>query len=471
MCCGTEFKMTQASIRIRLTSWYGTLLMVTIATLGVAVYMLMAQALLKRVDSMLDFEFEEAAERLTAGQPAEGLTNAPAAFHEAYLLRVLTSDGRLLAQSPSLRGVPIPMLSPSRGEIKASRHVTARLGALGLCRIVTGVLGSGEDPRVVQIATPLASYESELADLRVILWTILPAGLVIATIGGYWLAGRALAPVGRMTAAARRISAANLGERIEVVSAGDELGRLAETLNAMLDRIDRAFIAMRRFTADAAHEFKTPLASVRAEAEVTLLALRSPVEYQETLRSVIEEVERLARLADRLLLLACEDSGASLLRQRVQLDEATRAAVACAAEAAMQAGITLVVEDLPGVEVEGDPDMLRQVFDNLLDNALKYTPPFGIVTVRGHCINDQAIIEVSDTGVGIPADALPRVFDRFFRVDASRSRRTGGTGLGLSIAKAVVERHGGTIEAASTLGQGSTFRILLPILDKFSTVM
>lgn len=454
--------MTPASIRIRLTTWYGTLLVMTIAGLGIAVYMLMAQSLMKRVDAMLDFEFEEAAERLTAGQPAEGLTNAPAAFHEAFLLRIMTPDGQTLAQSPSLNGQPIPV--PGLGTVeKASSHLSAKLGALGSCRVVTGAIGSDAEHRIVQIATSLASYEGELAELRVVLWTILPAGLVVATVGGYWLAGRALAPVERMTEAAQRISAANLGERIEVTNAGDELGQLGETLNAMLDRIDHAFVATCRFTADAAHELKTPLASIRAEAEVALLAPRSTDEYEETLRSIVEETERLARLADRLLLLSREDADASLPRRLIRLDEALRAATDHAAEAAAHARILLQVEDLPHVEVEGDHELLRQVFDNLLENAVKYTPAGGVVTVRGRCIDHRAIVEVSDTGVGIPDEALPRVFDRFFRVDTSRSRRTGGTGLGLSIAKAVIERHGGTTEATSTLGQGSTFRVLLPM--------
>jgi heavy metal sensor kinase len=460
--------MTWASIRVRLTAWYGLLLMVTIAGLGVAVCMLMGQALLKRADAMLDFEFQETAERLNAGEPADGLTNAPAAFHEAYLLRILTPDGRTLAQSPSLNGHDIPV--PDVQDVgRPSHHVSVSLGVLGSCRVATGAVGSETSRRIVQIATPLEPYERELTELRDVLWTILPAGLVVATIGGYWLAGRSLAPVERMTEAARRISAANLSERVVVANAGDELGGLGVTLNAMLDRIDRAFAAMRRFTADASHELKTPLASIRAEAEVALLALRSPDEYEETLRSIVAEADRLGRLTDRLLLLSSEDAGAGLPKRSVRLDEAMRTAADHAVEASARAGVSLHVEDLPRVEVEGDADLLRQVFDNLLDNAVKYTPSGGRVTVRGRCIDGLAIVEVSDTGVGIPGDALPRVFDRFYRVDPSRSRRTGGNGLGLSIAKAVIERHGGTTEVSSAPGRGSTFRVLLPIGPKGSS--
>jgi heavy metal sensor kinase len=453
--------MTRASIRLRLTAWYGGLLTATIAALGFAASTLMAQSLLKRVDAMLDFEFAEAAERLDSGRPPEGLADAPAAFHETYLLRILGPGGEPLAESPGLEGRPLPV-PPGLRAGDPPAHASVALGGRGRFRAAAGAVGSGAGLRIVQIATPLAPYEQELAELRDVLWAILPAGLAAATIGGYWLAGRALAPVDRMTEAARRISAANLGERLAVANAGDELGRLAETLNAKLDRIDREFAATRRFTADAAHELRTPLASIRTEAEACLIAPRSLDDYEETLRSIVEEAERLSRLADRLLALSSEDSRASLPRRWTRLDEAVQEAVDHAAPAADRAGIAIRIDGLPRVEVQGDRDLLRQVFDNLLDNAIKYTPAGGVVTVRGRRDGDRAIVEIDDTGVGIPADAIPRIFDRFYRADPSRNRRTGGTGLGLSIAKAVVERHGGAVEATSEPGRGSTFRVLLP---------
>jgi heavy metal sensor kinase len=449
--------MAPPSIRLRLAAWYGALLMVTIAGLGVAVCMLTARSLLGRVDAALDFEFEEAAERLAGGRSAD----APAAFHEAYLLRILLPDGRTLAQSPVLDGLSFP--TPDAGGVGGPPgHVSVRLSGLGPCRVVTGAVGTGARRRVVQIAASLAPYEGELAELKGVLWAILPAGLVVATGGGYWLAGRALAPVQRMTETAQRISAANLGDRIEVANPTDELGRLGVTINEMLDRIDRAFAATRRFTADAAHELRTPLASIRAEAEVALLARRSPEDYETALCSVVEEVERLSRLTDRLLLLAQGDSGASLPRRPIRLDDVVRAAVGDAAGTASREGVALRIGGLPRFEVQGDQDLLRQAFDNLLDNAVKYTPAGGVVTVRGCRDGARAVVEVCDTGVGIPPEALPRVFDRFYRVDASRDRRTGGTGLGLSIVKAVVERYDGTVEASSTPGEGSTFRVSLP---------
>lgn len=449
--------MPRASLRVRLTAWNAALVMATIAGLGLATYMLLSQALLRRVDGMLDFEFEEAAERLVHGESAKVLTDLPAAFHEVYLLRILDPEGRVEVESAGLAGLPLP---PEADRVDGpSSHADARIPGVGRCRVVSGTV----EGRVVQIATPLKSYEQDLAALRGVLWTILPAGLAFSTLGGYWLAGRTLAPVGWMTEAARRISAANLGERIEVVHEDDELGRLATTLNAMLDRIDRAFVAARRFTADAAHELKTPLASLRAEVEVALILPRSSDDYRDALRSVVEEAERLSRLAERLLILSAEDAGVELPRRSFRLDEVVREAAEHASEAADRAGLMLELQELPESVVAGDRDLIRQVFDNLLENALKYTPAGGAVRVRGRHDEGRAVVEVIDTGLGIPPEAIQRVFDRFYRVDVSRSRRTGGTGLGLSIVRAVVERHGGTADAESTPGRGSTFRVSLPV--------
>lgn len=454
--------MPRASIRTRLTMWYGGVLVLTLVGLGVAVYLLMSRVSLDRVDAMLDFEFREAAERLASGRTPESLAEEPAAFHESYMLRVLDERGRVLAQSERLRGQPSP-LPAGRPPEGRRLYASVTLGPLGVCRVISDGVATGSGRRIVLIATSLDAWRTELSELRGVLWTILPAGLLAATLGGYWLAASSLAPIGRMAEAARRVSAKNLGERLVVANPDDELGRLAATLNAMLDRIDRGFAAARRFTADAAHELKTPVASIRSEAEVTLLSRRSPEDYERTLRSVVEEAARLARLADRLLALSREDAGGTGGFRPVRLDLTVREAADVARDAARRAGLDFRVEEVPAVSVDADPESLRQVFDNLLDNAVKYTPAGGRIAVRGRCTNGRTVIEVSDTGVGIPAEALPRIFDRFFRADPSRSRRTGGAGLGLSITRAIAERHGGTVEVESRPGTGSTFRVTLPV--------
>ena len=247
----------------------------------------------------------------------------------------------------------------------------------------------------------------------------------------------------------------------------DELGRLSATLNAMLDRLDQTFAAMRRFTADASHELKTPLATIRTEAEVALQTARSFRDLAEVMESIVEESGRLGRLADRLLDLSREDSREPTEHVPAsRLDLAVREAVSRAEVSALRAGVALRLTDFSRAIVAADPDRLAQVFDNLLDNAVKYNRSGGSVLVRGWFEDGESVVEIADTGLGIPTEALDRVFDRFYRVDPSRSRRTGGIGLGLSIVRVLVESLGGRIEVESNLGVGSTFRIRLPLLRK-----
>jgi len=455
--------MAPASIRARMTSGYVVVLMLTLLGSGVAVYVLLSRALVQRVDEMLDFELAEARERLAAGLPIEELSQEPAAFHETFLLRILAADGRVLAQSSRLdrHSVALPAKLPSGA---GTYHWDARLGGSNSYRWVIGEARNGTERMFVQIATSREALEDELEKVRRVLLTMLPAGALAAAFGGYWMAGRALVPVQRMTEAAHRISADNLGDRITVACSHDELGQLATTLNAMLDRIDQAFAASRRFTADAAHELRTPIASIRAEAELCLRSRREIPEYEQILGSVLEEAERLTRLTDRLLLLSRNDAEARFPVRSLRLDLLVARLAEGLQPTARKAGLELRVEELPPVVVDGDDDLLSQAFDNLLDNAVKYTGAGGTITVRGGSDDGWACVEISDTGIGIPEELLPRVFDRFYRVDPSRSRHTGGTGLGLSIARSVIQRHGGTINVMSRRGSGSRFLVSLPTI-------
>jgi signal transduction histidine kinase len=295
-----------------------------------------------------------------------------------------------------------------------------------------------------------------------------------------------------MTQAARRIEAERLAERLEGAEADDELGRLARTLNEMLARLEAGFAQVRRFSADASHELRTPLTILKGEIEVALRSAREPAEYEKILASALEEVERMARLVDDLLMLSRADAGALRWdRELVELDRLVEEVAKQGEVLGRGREIQVAIQSLEPLIAHGDEQRLRQLLLNLVGNAVKYTPPAGRVTLSlrrvggesdgpptssleavpnrpiGQLANcppiEWAEIAVSDTGVGIPPEALPRIFERFYRVDGARSREAGGTGLGLCIAKTIAEAHGGTIRVQSAPGVGSTFTVLLPL--------
>jgi heavy metal sensor kinase len=243
----------------------------------------------------------------------------------------------------------------------------------------------------------------------------------------------------------------------------DELGRLSRTINAMIARLERSFAEIRRFTADASHELRTPLTAIRAEAEVALGRRLTEAEHQALLGSILEECERLTRLIDQLLALAREDAGARTGgRTEVDLADLVDGVVDTMRPLADAKGVRLLRGGKDSPRVQGDGGRLRQVFSNLLDNAIKYTPEGGTVEVRVGRRDRSAVVTVRDTGIGIPAEHLPRVFDRFYRVDKARTRAEGGTGLGLSIARSIVAAHGGRIELESAPGRGTACTVTLP---------
>jgi heavy metal sensor kinase len=265
-----------------------------------------------------------------------------------------------------------------------------------------------------------------------------------------------------MTHTATQISAERLNQRIDVDNPDDELGALAQTLNQMIERLERSFTEMQRFTADAAHELRTPLAVIRNEAEVALRSTRTTEEYSRVLENLLEETNRLSSLADQLLFLCRQDAGLQLpKREKVAMDSLLKEVVANMALVAEAKGIDLSLEGECGCDIAADGGQLRRVFYNLLDNAIKYTEPGGKVTVATRTVNGCITVEVRDTGIGIPQEQLPRIFDRFYRVDPARAGENNGTGLGLSICQSVVRAIGGTITATSTEGRGSVFEVRL----------
>jgi heavy metal sensor kinase len=320
-------------------------------------------------------------------------------------------------------------------------------------------------PLSVQVAASLHEVQEGLRDLIWILLATTPLVLAIASMGGYWMSRRAFAPVDAITREAKAIGADNFSQRLAVPKTGDELQRLSETLNEMIGRLDEAFQRITRFTADASHELRTPLALMRTTAELSLRGEQPQQEYRESLEQILAELERTSHLVENLLLIARADSGGAQL-QLSDMDLIQTVQEACLQAAPLfQAKHIQFDSQIPDhpIAVKGDAQALRRLFLILIDNAVKSTPSGGSVNVSAGQTNDTAVVTVIDTGIGIPSDGLPHIFERFYRVDKARSREQGGAGLGLSIAHWIVEAHGGRIRVENEVGVGTALEVSFPI--------
>jgi two-component system heavy metal sensor histidine kinase CusS len=305
-----------------------------------------------------------------------------------------------------------------------------------------------------------------LREFRSYLLMFAPLLLLIAAGGGYWMSRRALAPVDALVRTARDISGTNLSSRLQKLETGDELQRLADTLNEMLDRIETAFMRVTQFTADASHELRTPVSLIRTEAELALRRSRGESEYKESLGQILFEAERTTNLIEQLLALARADSGREALQiQPVDLRSVMRSVVDGWQQVSTIRNLqfTANIGDQSAF-VMGDETLLRRLADILLDNAFKYTPPPGWVRLWLEQHSETAVVTVQDSGLGIAQEDQSKIFERFYRVDKARSRDQGGTGLGLAIAQWIVTQHRGTITVESHPGEGATFRVELPMI-------
>jgi heavy metal sensor kinase len=462
-------------IRVRLTAWYTAILVVVLAALGA--YLL--QRLRSDLTGDVDRGLRSRTTQIAASFKGDGRTGEFAEISNSALsglpsgnsgAQLLSPTGALLDTSddPLARQ---PLLNQAELAGVLAGHpllVTRPLGnPAAPYRVLARAVTDRGQPRALVLAASLAGIDGAVHRLLVILLTGGPIALLIASATGWWLASLALRPVAAVTDQARRIGVDRLDERVPVPRAADEVGRLAETFNAMLDRLEAGVDAQRRLVADASHDLRTPLAVMRSELDVALAGGDLSADAVDVLASTAEEVDRMARMVDNLLALAQADQGRlELLIRPVDLRGIAETTAAKLRPLATAKGLTMeVTGDAP--VVDADRERLGQVVSNLVDNAVKYTTHGG---VRLHAWQDgaDAGITVTDTGPGIPAEELSRVFARFYRADAARTRSVDGSGLGLAIAQEIVRAHGGRIWADREPAGGSRLHFALPLHHRSS---
>lgn len=460
--------MMTLPIRLRLTAWYFAVLAVVLSAFGVSAYLAMRHSIRQTVDEELQMRAEGVHQLIERTIQRGALADLPEGFREhtelragGALLQVSDEQGNWLYRSTVMSdyGVPRPATVPKKATEYTGKDVPLR--------IWTEKVSVGGQSYLIQSAFEMDDFYEALDHFALLLFISIPSLLLCAAAGGYWISTRALAPVDQITQTARSISAQNLSSRLEVPKTGDELQRLSQTLNGMLDRLETAFKKITQFTADASHELRTPVAVMRTRAELSLRKARSADEYRDVIAEVLTELEKTSGLIEQLMFLARADSGAEMLHfAATNVAEVLREA--CHQGSALaEAKQIAFQEQISGdsMWIRGDASSLRRLFLILIDNAVKYTPVNGQVEVSLQRNDGYAVAQVRDTGIGIAETDLPNVFERFYRADKARTRELGGVGLGLSIGRWITEVHAGTIEVHSSPGRGSIFQIRLPLAN------
>jgi heavy metal sensor kinase len=456
------------TLRGRLTLWYVVFFSLLLLLFSLFLQGVVARALERRLDESLAVVANTAAALLT-DEFGEMKGDASAAASEVLGdLRLNGSTvaflfgGRVLGASAPL---PSDELMSIAGRARSRLVVlpVPQAGPNGARAAVVRVTLGGQEYLVLAVQ-PLDEIAADLAVLRRVMLLALPLAIALAGIGGYWLTRRNLAPLASMAAQARRITHSNLDTRLDAgAAAAEELAALSSSFNELLARLDQSFDHMRRFVADASHELRTPIAIIRGEADVALAHERGAAEYKQALAIVLDESRRLSRLVDDLLNLARADAGRVKLRvEEFYLNDLLAECCRSAQTLAGARGVLLECPPHDDLAFRGDEELVRRMAMNLIDNAIRYTPAGGRVTVSLDSRGGHIAIRVADTGTGIAPEIVPHVFERFYRGDKARSRQDGGFGLGLAIVKWVAESHHGTVELASTPGAGSTFTVTLP---------
>jgi heavy metal sensor kinase len=468
--------MSTRSIRFRLTAWYVGLLAALLLLFGGATWFGLAHYLNRSLSDALARQARQIGEEFLADVRTSGEEYVREEIDEHHsperndhFVRVTRADGSTLYVSGRPLSSGFDPAAVSAAPLSSGRAAAREehLPGGGELLIYSLPFTARDGSRfVIESGAPYDSIEDALRGLLLTLAVGLPAVIAVAAVGGYWIMRHALRPLDEIAGGAERITSRSLNERLPVRPSGDEVERLALALNRMIARLDESFQYIRRFTADASHELRTPLTVLRGELEAIAQRPRLDGEVRETIGSSLEETERLSRIVESLLAISRLDAGeARMERIRFDLADLSATTVEQMRLLAEDRSVALSCEANADIIVEGDRARIKQVVVNLVDNAIKYTPEGGAVKVMTEVEDQRAVLRVEDNGVGIPADALPHLFERFYRVDKARSRQMGGAGLGLAIVKSIVTAHGGRVTVESAEGQGSRFRVELPLAD------
>jgi heavy metal sensor kinase len=465
--------MNTRSLSFRLVTWYAGLLTLVFIFLGVLTLVFLRHYLEANVLDTQERRARQIADTIVASVGRTGEGRVGPEIEELYspeandrFIRVTSNDGRVIYASGAPKDgsfVPARVALPARTTRNDLLRKVTLPGNDLLVAAYRYVAGGGAS-YWVEVGASSEPTDATVSQVLLMLGVGLPIAVCVAVAGGFVLVRRALKPVDRLSQKAAQITQHNVTERLPLMHTGDELERLSLSLNLMITRLEDAINSSKQFVADASHELRTPLAVLRGELEELAQNTQLTAQTCETLGSMLEEVDRLAEIVEGLLALSRLDTGEGKTDWvRFDLAELVVTTADQMSLLAEDKSIKVVCEAPESVIIEGDRSRLKQVVVNLLDNAIKYTPDGGRITLKITRENGYAMLDVADEGVGIPAEALPHVFKRFFRVDGSRSRDRGGVGLGLSIVKSICDAHGARVDVSSVPGRGSVFRIRQPL--------
>ncbi len=462
------------SIQTRLTAWYVVLLGIVLILFSVFLNFFLSQRLHESVDNSLKVSATVVARSATmkfSQPPLPGMER----FFEQFLgyenlnkfYRIYDGSGNVGSRSKNVDASKFPLTQTAYADALTGQtsYETFKIDGIHPVRVITMPVLRGQDlVNLVQVGTSLDSVHDTLKNLKIFLFTAVPLVLLVATLFGRLMARRALKPVSKIIQTARDVGGgADLSKRIPVPEVQDELGQLAATFNDMMDRLESSFSQVRQFSSDASHELRTPLTVLQGQNELVLNKERDVEEYQEVIASNLEEINYMSKVLEDLFILSRSDENQIQLECKpMNLREVIDEVFGHAEALADEKNIKISIAFLEPVQINGDAIRLRQMIWNILHNAIKYTQPGGQIKISLEEKEDSAFLTIQDTGIGIPEEHLPNIFDRFFRVEKSRSRQEGGSGLGLSICKHIVEAHKGQIDVESQLGIGTKFKIRLP---------